>query len=136
MGPTRAAYDGVYLYAMGRPGFILQHVVDACVVQTATADTKPIAVVFGLIGLYLHVEKQFSGREVQNAHMDLARRTWEWPTVRLPDDRGSITAGDVLKANAGHKRDRAIEEWCKSVWNACLAHRPMVLGLWRDHEQI
>jgi len=32
----RAAYDEVYIYTMGRPGFILQHVVDAFAVQTAT----------------------------------------------------------------------------------------------------
>lgn len=136
MEPERAAYDEVYVYAMGRPGFILQHVADACVVQSASADTKPIAIVFGLMGLYLYVEKQFSGREVQNAHRNLARKKWECPQVRLPDDRGSITARDVLKADAGPDRDRAIEEWCKSVWTACLAHRPMIVELWREHELI
>ena len=59
MNNMRAAYDEVYVYTMGRRGFILQHVVDAFTVQTASADTKPISIVFGLIGLYLHVEKQF-----------------------------------------------------------------------------
>jgi hypothetical protein len=62
MGNMRVAYDEVYVYAMERPGFILQHVVDAFAVETASSDTKAISVVFGLIGLYLHVEKQFSGR--------------------------------------------------------------------------
>jgi hypothetical protein len=33
----RAAYDEVYAYTMGRPGFILQHVVDAFGAQTARA---------------------------------------------------------------------------------------------------
>jgi hypothetical protein len=51
----------VYVYTMGRPGFILQHVVDAFAVQSANTETKPIAVMFGLVGLYLHVERQFSG---------------------------------------------------------------------------
>ena len=101
----RAAYDEVYVYTMSRPGFILQHVVDAFVVQTATADTKPIAIVFGLVGLYLHVEKQFSGRQVQKAHMQLASRKREWPNLYLPDDRGSMTAAHVLAANAGSERD-------------------------------
>src|SRR5215469_11381992 len=81
----RAAYDEVYVYTMGRPGFILQHVVDAFAVQTANVDSKPIAVVFGLIGLYLRVEKQLSGREVQKIHMALGRRKREWPTVTLPE---------------------------------------------------
>ena len=65
MDTMRAAYDEVYAYTMGRPGFILQHVVDAFAVQTANDDSRPIGVVFGLVGLYLHVEKQFSGRQVQ-----------------------------------------------------------------------
>lgn len=61
MDATHAAYAEVYVYTMGRPGFILQHVVDAFVVQTASDASKPISVVFGLIGLYLRVERQFSG---------------------------------------------------------------------------
>src|SRR3982751_1260795 len=132
MENIRAAYDEVYVYTMGRPGFILQHVVDAFVVQTATAHTKPIAIVFGLVGLYLHVEKQFSGREVQKAHMELGRSKKEWPKVYLPDDRGNMTAADVLAANAGPERDRAIDEWCKSVWTACSANRATIIELLRN----
>jgi len=97
----RAAYDEVYAYTIGRPGFILQHVVDACAVQTASADSKPIAVVFGLAGLYLHLEKQFSGSQVQKAHMVLGQRKREWPLVNLPEDRGSMTVADVLAASPG-----------------------------------
>src|SRR3954447_25136885 len=115
MNKLRAAYDEVYVYTMGRPGFILQHVVDSFAVQTATADTKPIGVVFGLVGLYLHVEKQFSGSQVQKAHMELGRKKREWPKVYLPDGRGKMTAADVLAADAGPERDRAIDDWCKSV---------------------
>src|SRR5215472_16967519 len=63
MDHMRAAYDEVYLYTMNRPEFILQHVVDAFAVQTADRNSKPISVVFGLVGLYLRVEKQFSGRQ-------------------------------------------------------------------------
>ena len=74
MDTMRAAYDEVYLYTMSRPGFILQHVVDAFAVQRINDDSKPIGLVFGLVGLYLHVEKQFSGREVQRVHMELGRR--------------------------------------------------------------
>ena len=132
----RAAYDEVYVYTMGRPGFILQHVVDAFVVQTATADTKPIAIVFGLVGLYLHVEKQFSGTQVQKAHMELARTKREWPSLHLPDDRGSMSAADVLAANAGPERDRAIEDWCKSVWAACIASRQTIVDLLREHRLV
>lgn len=56
MDATHAAYDEVYVYTMGRSKFILQHVVDAFGVQTASEASKPISVVFGLVGLYLRVE--------------------------------------------------------------------------------
>ena len=54
------AYDEVYAYTMGRAGFILQHVVDAHAAQSASEETKPIRVIFALVGLYLRVERQFS----------------------------------------------------------------------------
>ena len=136
MENIRAAYDEVYVYTMGRPGFILQHVVDAFAVQTAKVDTKPIGIVFGLVGLYLHVEKQFSGSQVQKAHMELGRKKREWPKVCLPDDRGNVTAADVLAANAGPERDRAIDDWCKSVWTACSVNRGMIIDLLRKYQLI
>lgn len=134
METIRAPYDEVHDYAMGRPGFILQYVADAAVVQTATVDTKPIAIVFGLVGLYLHIEKQFSGRQVQQAHMNLARTKREWPNLHLPDNRGSMTAADVLAADAGPERDRAIADWCKSVWAACIAIRETIVELSCEHQ--
>jgi uncharacterized protein DUF5946 len=132
----RAAYDEVYVYTMGRPGFILQHVVDAFAVQTANGESRPIAVVFGLVGLYLHVERQFSGREVQKTHMALGRRKREWPRMFLPEDRGSVTVADVLAAPAGPERDLAIDEWCRSVWTACGGNRPTIIALLRDYQII
>jgi len=132
----RAAYDEVYAYTMGRPGFILQHVVDAFGVQTATNDSKPIGVVFGLVGLYLHVERQFSGHQVQKAHMVLGRRKREWPRMHLPENRGDITVADVLVAPAGPERDKAISDWCRSVWTAFNANRETIIALLREYRII
>jgi len=129
----RAAYDETYIYAMERPGFILQHVVDAYAVQTANDGNKPIGIVFGLVGLYLHVEKQFSGRQVQRVHMELGSRKREWPRVDLPEDRGSLTVVDVLASPAGPQRDSAIENWCRSVWTAFDANRPAIIALLREY---
>jgi hypothetical protein len=134
MDSTRAAYDEVYAYTMDRPGFILQHVVDAFAAQTANNESKPIAVVFGLVGLYLHVEKQFSGRQVQRVHMELGRRKREWPRVFVPENRGSMTVADVLAASAGPERDRAINHWCRSVWTAFGANRQTILDLLREYQ--
>ena len=133
MDTTRAAYDEVYVYTMGRPGFILQHVVDAYGVQTANDASKPIGVVFGLVGLYLRVEKRFSGRQVQQAHMRLGRGKREWPKVHLPEDRGSITVADVLAAPAGAERDLAIDNWRRSVWAACAGNRQTIIALFREY---
>jgi Family of unknown function (DUF5946) len=134
MDSMRAAYDEVYAYTMGRPGFILQHVVDAFAVQTANDESKPIGVVFGLVGLYLHVEKQFSGRQVQRVHVELGRRKQEWPRVHVPEDRGTATVADVLAASAGPERDMAINNWCQSVWTAFSANRQTIISLLREYQ--
>ncbi len=134
MNSMRAAYDEVYVYTMDRPGFVLQHVVDAFAVQTANNESMPIGLVFGLVGLYLHVEKQFSGRQVQRVHMELGRRKREWPRLFVPEDRGSMTVADVLTASAGPQRDKAIDNWCRSVWTAFGANRQTIIDLLREYQ--
>ena len=130
----RAAYDEVYVYAMSRPGFILQHVVDAFAVQTANDESRPMGVVFGLVGLYLHLEKHFSGRQVQKVHMELGRRKREWPRVYVPEDRGTITVANVLATSAGSERDLAIDNWCASVWTAFSTNRQTIITLLREYQ--
>jgi len=98
--------------------FIHQHVVDAYKAQTADENTKPIGVIFSLIGLYLYLEKNYTGRQVQLAHMKLAENKKPWPRIELPEDRGSITVTDVLKTQPGEERDLMIKKWCVSVWSA------------------
>jgi hypothetical protein len=132
---TDDAYQQVYVYTMGRPGFILQHVVDAHAVQAAHPAGKQIAVVFGLVGLYLHVEKGWTGRQVQEAHMRLARMTRQWPPVNLPHDRGGVTVVEVLHAPPGAERDLAIDGWCRSVWSACsLENKQAIVDLLRRYQ--
>ena len=104
-------------------GFIHQEVVDAWAAQHATEESTPISVVFALIGLYLHLEKGFSGRQVQLAHMRVAQPHGrgpgrkEWPRFPLPKERGRITASDVIAARE-NERIQAIDRWCRSVWDA------------------
>ena len=82
----RSAYDEVYVYTMGRPGFILQHVVDAYGAQTASSDSKPIRIVFALVGLYLHVERHFrSRRPIPHSDGESVRgRLWIFPMIAGP----------------------------------------------------
>jgi Family of unknown function (DUF5946) len=127
----RAAYDELASYTLthGDPAFIHQHVVDAFAAQHATEDSKTIGVAFALIGLYLHLERGRSGREVQQAHMRLGRRRRQWPTFDLPPTRGEITIHDVVAVAPGPERDRAIDGWCASVWDSWSGSRERVIAL-------
>ena len=116
----RDLYHNLSYYTLThpQPGFIHQFIVDAFAAQRATTRTKPIRLAFALVGLYLHIEKGYTGRQVQQAHMRLARSKRTWPTFKLPEYRGDVTVSDVLAAQPGAERDAAIEKWCRSVWNA------------------
>jgi len=131
----QATYDELccYTLAHGDPSFVHQHVVDAWAVQQADEDTKPITITFGLVGLYLRVEKHWSGRRVQQAHMALARQKHQWPTFALPPDRGAATAQTVMAARAGPDRDAAIDAWCASVWDAFAENRRKIVDLLEQH---
>ena len=110
----------LYAYTLerGDDAFVHQHVVDALCAQDADATTPPMRLVFALVGLYLHVERSQTGRQVQRVHAVLAQRKPVWPTLVLPPTRGALTAQDVLAAPAGPSRDAAIDAWCASVWTA------------------
>jgi uncharacterized protein DUF5946 len=123
-----------YTLAHPDPAFIHQNFVDAFAVQIADDDTKPMNIVFALLGLYLHVEKNFTGKQVQNAHMQLGKRRRQYIRPPLPklQDRGAITISDVLAAAPGRSRDAMIHRWCVSVWEACDKARPQIVEFVRD----
>ena len=128
----REAYDELCAYTLthGDLTFIHQHVVDAWAAQHATAEGKPIGVTFALAGLYLHVERELTGRQVQFAHMRMAKQKRDWPRFVLPANRGAVTAVEVLAVQEGPDRDRAIDAWCESVWSAFApANRDAVIRL-------
>ena len=133
MSSEEDAYHEVSAYTLthGGTGFIHQHVVDAWTAQHAHPQSKPIGVFFALVGLYLHVERGFTGREVQRAHMKLAERPEPWPVPTLPAARGSITALDVLAAPRGDTCDARIHAWAESVWNAYAGNRDQVVEVLR-----
>lgn len=133
--PEQQAYDELQCYTLGHGGlgFIHQHVVDAWAAQHADERTKPIGLAFALVGLYLHVERGFSGRQVQQVHMELGRRKRSWPSFPLPRQRGSVTAGKVMAAEAGPERDQAIDSWCASVWDSFSESHRAVAELLEQH---
>jgi len=119
MSPQEA-YDQLALYTLSKrdPEFIHQYIVDTFMAQNATDATKPIGLYFALIGLFLHLEKNYSGREVQLAHMKLGKLKKVWPRFKIPEFRGNITVFDVLKKSEGSERNRMINEWARDVWAA------------------
>jgi hypothetical protein len=118
-----------YTLAHTDRAFLHQNAVDAFTAQQADANTKPIAVVFALAGLYLHVEKQFTGRQVQRVHMQLANRRKSWPKLPLPNQRGDIRVSDVMAEPAGPTRDAMIHSWCVSVWEGYAGARAQIAQL-------
>ncbi len=135
MGSEQDAYNELcgYTLTRGDPSFIHQLVVDAFAAQQATTDTEPIKLTFALVGLYLRVEKRSTGRWIQRVHAQLARRKQQWPTLLLPQSRGSMSAIDVMHAPAGGERDQAIDAWCASVWAAFRASHQAVAQLLRNN---
>jgi hypothetical protein len=131
----RAAYEELQCYtlSLGDPEFIHQHVVDAWAAQYADERTKPIALTFALVGLYLHLERGYTGRQVQLAHMAMGKRKRSWPTFSLPKERGSVTASQVMAAPAGAERAKAIDDWCVSVWAAFRESRQAVVWLLKQY---
>lgn len=118
--PLLSTYDELLCYTLTHAGseFIHQHIVDAWTAQRADASTKPIGLTFALIGLYLQCQHKQTGREIQLAHMRLAKQGGPWPTFSIPDRKGSMTVLEVMAKPAGPERDRAIHAWCDSVWAA------------------
>lgn len=135
MSSDQDAYNELQAYTLtkGDVEFTHQHVVDAWAAQQADAHTKPIALMFALAGLYLHLERGLSGRQVQHAHMKLANHGKDWPSFRLPEDRGHISAVDVMAAPPGAARDAAIDDWCAAVWDAFRESHEAVAEMLRQH---
>lgn len=125
-----------YTLAHPDPAFLHQLAVDAYTAQNANESTRPIALVFALVGLYLHLEKSYSGKQVQHAHMQLANRSKTWPRLPLPAERGEIRIDHVLAADPGPARDALIERWCASVWQSWFENHHVIQTIARKHLKI
>ena len=109
--------------------FIHQCIVDAQTAQTADEKTKPISITFSLTGLYLYVERNFTGKQVQQFHIKMAKDKRQWPIFVLPAMRGDIDVSDVLAVSPGTERDEMIRKWCVTVWDAYKENRAAIIYL-------
>jgi hypothetical protein len=137
-GECRAVMNELSYYTLAHddPTFIHQHLVDAYGAQHVRPSASTIGAAFALAGLYLAVERRFTGRQVQKMHMQMARRSKEWPRFDPPENVGPLTVADVLSAEPGPHRDEKLMEWCASVWIAWSSEHPRVramVGLTDDY---
>jgi hypothetical protein len=107
-----------YTLALNDECFIHQYIVDAYTTQSANSVTKSISLTFSLVGLYLFVEKNFTGKQVQKFHTLMSNHKISWPSFELPKNRGEITIEMVLMSELGDERIEMIKNWCHSIWNA------------------
>lgn len=116
------AYTELAFYTLSHPSpaFIHQHMVDAFTIQSAGENSKPIAIFFALAGLYLFTQKQYTGKQVQQVHMQMANHKIVWPVITLPENRGNITIQQVLQHPEGTERDQVMYAWCRDIWAHCL----------------
>ncbi len=84
----------------------------------------PITVAFGLIGLYLALEKGYTGREVQKAHMKIAKIHKDWPFLEPPLRHAGLTATDVVREETDTQKETMIRKWMEAVWE-----------IWEDRHQ-
>jgi len=77
----------------------------------------------------MHVERGYSGTEVQRLHIAMGKSRIPWPPLKLPFHRGSMTVMDVIAFPPGLERDHAINAWCRSVWEAFAINRPAIAEL-------
>ena len=121
-------YNELAYYTLSHKGkdFIHQHIVDAFAIQTANEHTKPIKITYALIGIYLHIEKGYTGKQVQVAHVEMSKKSKVFPKIILPTNRGEISIADVLKITDAEERDKLIHGWCETIWKAFASQQELI----------
>jgi Family of unknown function (DUF5946) len=119
-GECLQAYSDLICYTVAKQDreFIHQHVVDAYAAQHAGGTTRNITVAFGLIGLYLALENGFTGKQVQQAHIRIARIRKDWIRLEPHKKPAALTVMDVLMATDGPEKDAMIRQWMTAVWES------------------
>jgi hypothetical protein len=113
-----------YTLTHGGREFIHQHVVDAHGAQHGGGSPSNIRLAFSLIGLYLALEKGYTGREVQLAHMRLGKTRRQYPAHPRPAEFAKLTVADPMGAEPGKPRDEMILKWAAAVWDSWASAQP------------
>ena len=128
----RALYNELSFYTLAHPDkklFIHQYIVDAYAAQHASENKKPITTAFALIGLCLFINYHYTGKQVQNAHIELAENKRDWGIFVQPEERAEITVADVVETKPGEDRDQMIKKWAGTVWDMWKPQHKVVMKL-------
>lgn len=131
----RQLYDQLSAYTLSLQDvdFPHQFAVDTYAAQHAGPNLKPITLTFALVGLYLACEHNYTGRQVQRAHMLLAKTPKQWPPFRLPEAKATLSVLDALNASEQQRTDM-LQQWEKSVWRTWEAEQAKVANF--VHERL
>jgi hypothetical protein len=122
-------YDlSYYTLSLRDSFFIHQLAVDAYAAQHSGERVKPIATTFALVGLFLVNERNYTGKQVQNAHMALAKKSKVWPNFSAPQDKAWLTVWDVTQS-PNEERQGMIKKWNQSAWALWLPEKENVAAL-------
>jgi hypothetical protein len=114
--------------------FVHQYVVDVYTCQYADNNTKPISLTFALVGLYLYIEKGYTGREVQKFHTLMSKNKIAWPNFTLASYQTLLVdISSVLACTSINERIELIEKWCIGVWEANKKNHEKVKDLVRHY---
>ncbi len=105
-----------YTVSLQDKDFLHQLVVDTYAAQHVGAKMKSIMITFALIGLYLTFEHNYTGKQVQKAHMLLANQSKEWLSFILPKEKAPITVLSVIQSPDNMKQGM-IKKWGRAVWD-------------------
>jgi hypothetical protein len=98
--------------------FIHQYAVDAYEAQHAGRRTRAITVAFGLVGLYLALEKGYTGRQVQLPHMKIGKTRQDWPRLEPPENPAALTVMDVIRAGSDPEKEDMLMRRAEAVWQS------------------
>ena len=116
----RRLYDelSAFTLTVADTDFTHQLIVDTYCAQHVGPNVRTISIAFSLIGLYLVIERGYTGRQVQLAHMALAAKSKTWPHFNPPPQTSTMTVFDVVNGINVDNYLKRVHEWAGSVWKA------------------
>ncbi len=109
-----------------------QLLVDTYGAQHVGPRSPAITGAFGLIGLYLTLERGWTGLRVRAAHQALAARYRDWPLLGRPPEAASMTVQDLAFAGTPAEYVEVLHDWAGTVWASWRREHPRIAELVRE----